>query len=663
MVGVHQADAHRYAWGGVYRFRRWATGGGDLAVWSPRGTICGMLTLCFAALALSQANLPSITAEKLLATRTIGELAFSPDGQQLAMVVGEPLTDEGKISNIWLYNLKAGTLKQLTASLKQDTMPRWAHDGKTLAFRSNRNGGNRIFQIPIDGGEAKAIAESGDTVEDFAWSPDGKQIAYLSTPQSEKKSAPDDPQLLGEQNETTGLYLADLTTKKSRLISPPKQIVTSLDWSNPRAILIDTTSDPTALSFSEKYFQVNPATGTETLVLEPHSFVGNLRLAPTEDGIYYLGTRGESGPTAHDFIFRSFRTSMPENRSIKFDRQYQGFAVTQKGLICAAFQEGFDEKIETRLGGDVKIHDHKGSIETLDVSNGGDVAFVSSRMNEPREVFLLHNGKETKITSFNSAVTNLPLQSLRRMVFKSFDGKPIEAGIVAPERQVGPSKLVAYIHGGPTGAHIDRFDSMVQMLVANGYAVYMPNIRGSTGYGWDFIVSNKLDWGGGDYKDMMMGIDVLVKDRIADPNRLAITGWSYGGYMSAWAVTQTDRFKASVSGAPMTDIASEFGTERPDVNVYDQWFNGSIYDSIKDIVKMSPIVYAKQVKTPTLLLQGDADEIDPIGQSQEFYRALKLNHAPVEMVVYPGAPHGLNKLKHLMDRLKRTVAFFDRYVK
>ena len=213
------------------------------------------------------------------------------------------------------------------------------------------------------------------------------------------------------------------------------------------------------------------------------------------------------------------------------------------------------------------------------------------------------------------------------------------------------------VHGGPTGRWSDTFEPWGQLLVARGYAVLYPNVRGSTGYGQRFVEMNRADWGGGDFKDVMAGADWLVARGIADPNRLGIGGWSYGGYMAAWAVTQTTRFKAAVSGAPVIDMASEFGTENG--SAYDEWFYGTPYEKLDGFIKSSPMTFVKNVKTPTLLLQGEDDTTDPIGQSQQFYRGLKRYGVESDLVLYPREPHGLREEKHLIDRLTRILAWYD----
>jgi dipeptidyl aminopeptidase/acylaminoacyl peptidase len=200
-----------------------------------------------------------------------------------------------------------------------------------------------------------------------------------------------------------------------------------------------------------------------------------------------------------------------------------------------------------------------------------------------------------------------------------------------------------------------------QLLVARGYAVLYPNVRGSIGYGEKFMEMNRADWGGGDFKDVMYGVEDLVTKGIADPKRLGIGGWSYGGYMAEWAVTQTDLFKAAVSGAGMANLISEFGTENGSAE--DEWFFGTPYEHPERFLNSSPFLYVKNAKTPTLILQGEADPIDPLGQSQELYRGLKRYNVPSDFVVYPREPHGLQEAKHRVDMQTRMVAWFEKYLK
>jgi dipeptidyl aminopeptidase/acylaminoacyl peptidase len=220
---------------------------------------------------------------------------------------------------------------------------------------------------------------------------------------------------------------------------------------------------------------------------------------------------------------------------------------------------------------------------------------------------------------------------------------------------------IVLVHGGPTGNWEDRVDAWGQLLVARGYLVMYPNIRGSIGYGQKFIEMNRADWGGGDFQDVEKGVDDLVAKGFADPDRLGIGGWSYGGYMSEWAVTQTARYKAAVSGAGMANLISEYGSEQHPS--YDEWFYGVPYERPEGFLNSSPFLFVKNAKTPTLILQGQADTVDPLGQSQELYRGLKRYGVDAEFVEYPREPHGFQEAKHRVDVSKRVVDWFDRYLK
>jgi dipeptidyl aminopeptidase/acylaminoacyl peptidase len=289
--------------------------------------------------------------------------------------------------------------------------------------------------------------------------------------------------------------------------------------------------------------------------------------------------------------------------------------------------------------------------------------FVGQQMHRVSEIFEwdLASVPVSK-TAINEAFAKVPLLTPEFVRYASFDGRSIEGALLLPsgQRPAAPTRTVILIHGGPTGAWRDTYETWGQLLAAHGFAVFYPNVRGSTGYGHDFMVLNRGDWGGGDFKDVMAGVDWLVKERIADPEKLGIAGWSYGGYMASWAITQTTRFKAAITGAGMSDLAMEFGTE--DGPAYDEWFYGLPYEKPDGFRKSSPLTYITNAKTPTLILQGEDDVVDPLGQSTALYRALKRYGVECELVQYPREGHGLREEKHLTDRLTRIVAWFEKYL-
>jgi dipeptidyl aminopeptidase/acylaminoacyl peptidase len=201
----------------------------------------------------------------------------------------------------------------------------------------------------------------------------------------------------------------------------------------------------------------------------------------------------------------------------------------------------------------------------------------------------------------------------------------------------GKVPLVVDVHGGPTGAWLDRFEPLLAYCLAQGWAVFRPNPRGSSGYGAEFAAANKNDLGGGDYRDIMSGTDAVIARFPIDTNKLALMGYSYGGEMAGFVEGMTDRFKAIVSGAPVIDQYSEYGTE--DQSWYDRWFYGKPWEHPEDVWRQSPLAHVAHAKTPFLLIQGEVDVTDPLGQSQEMYRALRQVGVKVEMVQYPRVGH------------------------
>jgi dipeptidyl aminopeptidase/acylaminoacyl peptidase len=404
--------------------------------------------------------------------------------------------------------------------------------------------------------------------------------------------------------------------------------------------------------------------------------MGAFAISPGGRSVAYVGARVD-GPEAHDLYERLIAGGVPQNlTAVSLDRPISQPRWIDEQTLIAHVARGFKGTLAV-IGRDGKAS----MLDDLDVnpsafarSVNGTLAYAGEDATRAPELYLkAPNGRPRAVTHVNAQWASIPTVAPEFITYKSFDGTPIEAALLQPPSQASSASagqgrnqtrpLVVLVHGGPTGRWSDSFEPWGQLLVARGYAVLYPNVRGSTGYGERFVELNRADWGGGDFKDVMAGVDAMVARGVADPNRLGIGGWSYGGYMAAWAVTQTQRFKAAVSGAPVIDMASEFGTENGPA--YDEWFYGTPYekDTLDGVIKSSPITFVRNAKTPTLLLQGEDDTTDPIGQSQQFYRGLKRYGVESDLVLYPREPHGLREEQHLLDRLTRIVAWYDKYLK
>ena len=612
-----------------------------------------------------------LTPEKFLSLRTISDVRFSPDGQQVAFVVTEPVKGTTRARHVWMLDVKTKEVRQFTNSAKTEDTPRWSPDGKRLAFISNRDDVRQIYVIPMAGGEAKRLLETKHEIDNFLWSPDGKQIAFFAPEfktdaEDKKEKDKDDARVVDRDDHLRRLWLLDPDSARVRQITSGRWRINEAEWLPDSARMIASATDhPEADADRNRIYSINLADGKMTEVAAPRGPFGRLRVSPDGKSVVYTAARVD-GPSPHDLFLLTLADGKILNlTSLSLDRPVLNFSWTSNNIVAATVQQGFNTNlVSIDVGG--KVH----PVPNLPVNprsfdmSASMVAFVGGSAAEPDELWLWDGTKSAqRVSDLNKSFR--PLAILKPEVFRyqSFDGLEIEGALIKPAG-FGAGKgvpLIVLVHGGPTSLWQDSIESWGQLLAARGFAIFYPNIRGSAGYGQKFIEMNRSDWGGADFKDVMAGVDYLIAQRIADPQRLGIGGWSYGGYMSEWAITQTNRFKAAVSGAGLANLASEFGTEAG--SSYDQWFFGVPYENLDGFMKSSPIKYLKNAKTPTLILQGEADRTDPLGQSEELYHGLKHYGVEAELVLYPREPHGFTEEKHLIDRLNRIVAWYEKHLK
>ena len=271
-----------------------------------------------------------------------------------------------------------------------------------------------------------------------------------------------------------------------------------------------------------------------------------------------------------------------------------------------------------------------------------------------------------RLTTLNPKLGEFALSVSEVVRWKAPDGREIEGLLHRPEGSTGKKlPLIVHVHGGPSGAYTLAFPASMNnyhhILTGRGYAVLQPNFRGSTGYGDAFQRLNVGDWGKGDFQDILSGVDSLVAKGIADPDRMALHGWSYGGYMCAWSITQTTRFKAASCGAALTNLFSMYGTN--DIpSTLDDYFGGPPYGNNTELYwRASAMAWVNKVKTPTLILHGQADDRVPPSQGQELYLGLKKLGVPTEFVTYPREPHGFREPNHQIDKIERELAWFEKW--
>jgi len=629
-----------------------------------------LLTVLATALVAAQ----TLTPEQTLDRRSIGErsagLEFSPDGSRVVFTVAEPVKGTTRARAIWMYELASGQSRQLTFSGKNDASPRWAPDGASIAFLSDRDGADQIYRLPMRGGEAEKLTDRKDAVRAFRWAPDGRRIALLMQEpkpdaRQQREKDKDDSRVADKDDRHRRVWILDVESRALKQLTTVNWQIDEIEWMPDGSRLVAVANEtPAADTWNERIYSIDPSTGALTAIGEVRRPLGGIAISPDGRTIAYVGARVD-GPEPHDLYLLPAAGGASQNITMaSLDRPIGQITWIDNDALAVGVARGFTSEIAI-VGRDGRVR----PVERLNVnatqfarSPSGVFAYVGETATRAPELWIKPpNGGARAVTDLNAKWKSIPVVAPEFVKYKSFDGTDIEAALLKPAApSAQPRPFVVLVHGGPTGRWSDSFEAWGQLLVARGYVVLYPNVRGSTGYGQRFVEMNRADWGGGDFKDVMAGVDWAIARGFADPNRLGIGGWSYGGYMAAWAVTQTTRFKAAVSGAPVIDMASEFGTENG--SAYDEWFYGTPYEKLDGFIESSPMTWVKNVKTPTLLLQGEDDATDPIGQSQQFYRGLKRYGVDTDLVLYPREPHGLREEKHLLDRLTRIVAWYDKYL-
>ncbi len=628
-----------------------------------------LFAACLSSLLPTALLCAALTPEQAIKVRNISGLTFSADGSHLAFVVSDLPSGQTPASHIWMLDVSAGQARQFTASSKTESSPRWSPDGRTLAFLSNRDERMQIYLIPRGGGEAMPLTSGKNAVSSFCWSPDGTQIAFAAAlPPSEadekKEKDKNDAKVADRPQDLLRLWTVDATSKKVRQVTHDDWKVTQFEWISASKLVVVASEHPKSEQWDEALYTVSTDDGKFALLSKPDQPFGGLSVSPDLNQLAFTGTRS-GGPHPHDQFLQSVKQPTARDVTAALDRPVHAAKWQPKETLFISVADGFRNRLYRLAPGlPPAPMETPGSLADFDVAPNGLIAFVKTGFDCLPDLFLQEpGGASRQVTHLQPNWADVNLATAEIFQFKSFDGKPVEAALMKPKKPAagkGKPPLVLYVHGGPAGNFSQAYSSWAQLLVDHGYQVLMVNPRGSSGYGEEFLKANRNDWGGGDFKDLMAAVDVVLARGEVDPNRLGIGGWSYGGYMAEWAITQTNRFKVAVSGAGMFDLAAEFGTEVGPAG--DEWYFGTPWEHLDNFQHGSPQTYIKNAKTPTLILQGENDPIDPIGQSTSLYRALKRYGVETELVTYPREPHGFREEKHQVDVLLRMLAWFDRYL-
>ena len=636
------------------------------------------------------------TPEMQVKTKIIGAPQVSPDGKRVVYTVNEAMMTAEKsefVTQIWLANTDGGNTFQITYGEKSSTNPKWSPDGNWLAFTSNRKDNkNNLYLLRVHGGEAEPLTDLKGNVANFDWSPDGNQIAYtitdLKTDEEEKNDkGKNDFRWVDENVKMARLFVVSvmkdaLGKREPRKLTAENYSVGAgggdFDWSPDGKQIVFahvktpgandwTTSDVSLVEVASG--KVTPLAATVAAEYFPQFSPDGKWIAL---GISDTPVRWTDLTTIHVVAATG---GTPKALASSFDGQpvIAGWSPDGKHIYFTE-AKGTGTRIYTIDVAANKITNFNETDEVLSGVNlnraGTMLGFVKQNPESAPEAFVskVDRFAPVQISRANSDTPKMPIGKTEVIKWKSKDGREIEGLLTYPVNYKAGTKvpMLLNVHGGPAGVFQQTFiggrgSYPLATFAARGYAILRPNPRGSSGYGNEFQRANFKDWGGADYQDLMTGVDKVIEMGVADENRLGVMGWSYGGFMTSWIVTQTKRFKAASAGAPVTNLMSFNGTA--DIpNFVPDYFGGQAWENMETYQKHSPMFNVKGVTTPTLIQHGEADIRVPISQGYEFYNALKAQSVPVRMVVFPRQPHGLIEPRMQIAAMQSNLDWFEKYL-
>ena len=664
----------------------------------------GVILLGIAFTGLSDTAPGKWTPLEMARYRLVSDVQVSPDGKRVAYVVRDSVMERDKSeyrTQIWLADSDGKASRQATFADQSSGRPRWSPDGRWIAFVSKR--GDRfanVWLLPTAGGEAWRLTDAKSDVTQEVWSPDGKALAYVAS-----EPAPEDRERRERERDDARVVGSDERPGRLWMISIPaeidgartgKQLMAfagsvggmpdagagdALSWApDGKTIAFSHTARPVADAWpSSDISLVDVATGQA----RPFAHTGASETEPlySPDGKWIASIVTDDPPRwAHRRWIRLTPAdggpAQDPPHSFDEDPNLAGWSADCRTLYFTEAKGVYDflYALDVRTGTTRALIGAGAVLGGVNVNARGTwIGFARQAPTEPAEAWAspLASFSPVRVSRVNADLPKFPFGETRVLTWSGDKGQAIEGLLTLPVGYAAGQRcpLLLTVHGGPAGVYKATYIATpspypTAAFAAEGFAVLRANPRGSSGYGTAFRQANDKDWGGADYRDLMAGVDEVIAVGIADPNRLGILGWSYGGFMTSWAITQTNRFKAASVGAGVTDLVSFTGTTDipsflPDYFGGEFWKEGNF-----DVYRShSAMAFVDNVKTPTLIQHGEADVRVPISQGFELYNALLRRGVPVEMVTYPRQPHGVREPRLILDLANRNLAWMEKYVK
>jgi len=657
---------------------------------------------------LAQTAKRPLKLDDLPRLREVRDPQCSPDGREVAYVVSAIDVKEDKSSaHIWLVGYDGKNERQITAGQESEANPRWSPDGKYLAFTSSRSGpakGNQVWLLDRSGGEAVQLTDVKGRLQSYEWSPDSKRLALVigdPDPDAEANAAaqaaggkpkPPKPIVIdrykfkqdGQGYLLSGrrsyIYLFDIETKKLERLTTGKWDESGPVWSPDGkyiAFISNHAADPDRDPEGQLFVAEAKVGATEKQLTTAANRVGRARLEWSPDGkwITYLesdekkwgaynmthlalvAADGSSAPTRVQAVEALDRgVSGPR---FSADGKAISFLITDDRSVYPMQVTLASGKVERLMSPPVVMSSWDVAGKCSVVLSGGNAKYT--------EVHAFENGALRQLTHRNDALfSELELGQTEEVNFKSKDGTEVHGLLTYPVGYVKGTKvpLLLRIHGGPNGQDQHSFSTERQFFAANGYAVLAVNYRGSAGRGQKYSRAIFADWGHYEVEDLHAGVDHIIKMGVADPERLGVGGWSYGGILTDYLIASDTRFKAATSGAGTAFTVSYYGTDhyiiQYDNEIGPPW-NPQAWLTYQ---KLSyPFLHADRIKTPTLFLCGEKDFNVPVSGSEQMYQALRSLGVETQLVIYPNENHGIQRPSYVRDRYERYLAWYDKYLK
>ncbi len=645
----------------------------------------------------------ALRPDDVFALNDVADPEISPEGRWVAFTVTtmDAKEDESD-TDIYMAPLAGGPALRLTASKKPEKSPRWSPDGKWLAFLSGREGKkSQVWLLNREGGEAVKLTDFKASVSWLAWSPDSSRLALVvsdvdpddpdaeddDAPAKEKEKKPKTPKpivirRLQFKRDYEGylreirrhVQVFDVAAKTSFAVTSGPYDDVEPAWSPDGkwiAFSSNRSKDPDA-SRDADIFVVEARAGATPRGLA--SGPGADRTpAWSPDGAWIVY---EAGGDPKDMWYGANHAAVipaaggaPRALTASLDRNIDRPRFSPDGrFVYFLLEDGGNSHLARvpAAGGAVEhVVGGERDVSAFTLSTKGDVALLVSEPQVPSEVFSLGPGNALRrVSTVNDEfLKGIRLGTVERFKARSADGTTIDAFLTRPPGAPAGTRLptVLRIHGGPVSQFSTAFEREWQVLAGAGFAVVAANPRGSSGYGTAFSRAIWADWGNKDFQDVMAAVDQAVAMGAADPDRLGVGGWSYGGILTDCVITRTGRFKAAISGASEANYLSNYGTDHYQY----EWETelGLPWQNVERWVKLSPWFAIERVTTPTLVMGGQDDMNVPLLNSEQLYQALRRLGRETELVIYPGQNHGIEKPSYVKDRYERYVAWYDRYLR